>query len=317
MLISNHVQAGEDKAYIACIECDANKAVNLAKNEGAQLAGGIFVRRDYVLFDPVTEFIKTIRYEKSYEAELGRYYEVTYEISTHDDDVQALALYNSILDSMYLAFGGPNAPSVVYITSDNSSSSYGEGVFSLQSQSVEKFNTLSSSSMSSSVTDKEWIYNVVKGTTLVPLPFESYAWMTRSQQNPVEMSVKLAELMQLTNPANTISLAVKLRFKKFLAQLPLQFTVAFENGDTVTFFLDCVICSVNYLPLHETAYDKNGNKLSNVVKSGSGSAGDSGYGDFYATAESLGAVVSRHCSTVYTGPRGNTSPQTVCFYIYN
>jgi hypothetical protein len=143
--------------------------------------------------------------------------------------------------------------------------------------------------------------------------------MTRSyENNALKVSHELAKLMQLSNPANTISLAIELRFKKFLAELPLQFTVAFQNGDTVTFILDCVICTINYLPLYETAADKNGKKLNSVSRTGAGGgAGDSGYGDFYSTMENLGAVLTRHCSTVYTGVSGNTSAQSVCFFVYN
>ena len=293
LLTSVNAFALESK-YIACIQCNYQDAESLARAKGLNNSG-ITNSSNYVVFDPVSLDVWTFYSERYFESEIGRWIIIFNQLPNEPDDIVAVQAYNDMLEKMYDSFGGEK----------------------YQNESIiDIYENSSSSTPSSSVSKQEFIYNVVKGNSVFPLNFPSYSWMQQGTNSNLVVA-KLAEAMALTSLSTSISIGVKSRLLDIIAALPLQFTVLFENGDTVTFVFDC-LCSIPFIALHETASDKDGNKLSSQSHSTGSSSGGSGlgYDSFYDRVNELGARLVRLCTTVNTGPEGDTTKSEACWYVY-
>lgn len=255
---------------------------------------GLFVDATYVLYDPADNVVRTYYYERSYESEINRHIKVTVQVANNQDDVAAVNAYHELLNQMYLNFGGGVPPEQNYVDFYSPSGA-----------------------LQGTVTPKMWIYDLLRGSAPVRVPFPSYEW-TNTGTNKLAVGEHLRQAMIAEWIQSTLSIEARRAVAELLVGLPLQVTVIFDNGDSLTFFLDCVQCSVAFLPLEETAADANGDKLNNQAVTGGGAGGGTGgYGSFYNGVDDLGLSPSIVCTIVETGPTGQAgTQQRVCWIVY-
>lgn len=264
------------------------KVLSQARNDANQ---ELHYTERYAVFDPVANLVRTFGAIIDYEPELGRNVrEITYETTNDTKIVEAVNAYNDVINNFY---------DTVHQTTES-------GI-------TPEFDIYSSSTAGTnptSINSSGWLYDLIRGQAVYDVPYPSYGWMKYNYENELQVIDKLNSIFLIETVSGMLSQAGKQAFAELVLEIPLQYAVRFENGDTVTFFFDC-FCSLPFLPLHETALDSSGNSIS------SGNENEDGaYSGFYSSVVNNGMGLRKVCMVGYTGESGNLNPQTVCWLAY-
>jgi hypothetical protein len=279
---------------IICLNCSEIQAETKVLFEARNRANSasIYTER-FVIFDPVINLTRTYKALIHFEAELGRnVIEAISSVSNETQYVEAVNAYNYALVSFYNQLNSIQDPGALF-------------------EIYDSVNDDTTQAAKTSVDVNGWLYNIIRGQAIYNVAHPSYSWMQNSLSNQLKVTEDLSLMFTLDALSGSLSTIGKQAFAELILQMPLQYTVRFENGDTVTFFFDC-LCSIPFLPLHETAQNSSGQKISSTSQS----SGSAGYGGFYNATIRNGQQLRRVCTTVYTGSAGNLTPQKVCWSSY-
>ncbi|CAB0151698.1 hypothetical protein PSI9734_02066 [Pseudidiomarina piscicola] len=217
---------------------------------------------------------------------------------TNDDVniVDAVSAYNTLLNDIYNQWVSiQTADGTFYIYDSDTSFSSGVADAQVQRESL--------------------LYRMLRGQALYNVPYPSYSWMISDEANEVAVNRELIILTSLDSLLSVTTNGMKASLSQLLLDLPLQYTVRFENGDTVAFAFNGFFTAM-FRPLHETAQDAAGNRLAGSGRTSGGGSYGSGYSGFYSYVDTNGLFMRRICTTAYTGPSGSTEPTPVCYIVY-
>lgn len=284
--------------FVSCLKCSyqvaKTKAILQARIHKKSYRT---YRGNYFVFDPVENVGRSFEVILEFNSREGGWLEIASPRSTKSYHFDALDAYNRVLLS------------------------FRDRAFSMKPphQSSPKFKLYAANSRSSyqNLDVNEFLYGLVRGSVIFPMNhIASYDDLKTSTLNEIKVANELRVIFQLESLSGMLSIATKEALAKMLNDLPLQYTVMFKNQDTITFVLDCFQCSIPFLPLHETAANKNGIKIgSNRSNPSSGNTGER-YNDIYDIIREVDAEERLVCVEVFTNSGNGYVSQTVCYYIY-
>lgn len=299
-IIALWVPTSKADVVVPCLECTYEQAKTKALFEARErwtYESPRYLER-FAVIDPVVDLVRTFNVSMLYEPELGRIVKESVQYTYNDIDIEnAVSTYNLLIVEIYNHWGEIQSS---------------DGTFKI-------YNSISTSSTSApdiEVDRNGYLYKILRGQTLYNLPYPSYSWLASDKANEAEVNRRLISLMSLDSILSTLTLAARARLNDILLGLPLQYTVRFENGDTVAFAFN-FFGTLMFKPLHETARDALGNSISTTNRtSGGGSLYGSGYTDFYSKIDTAGLFMKKVCTIAYTGTSGNMESEQVCWIVY-
>jgi len=292
LMVSKQVFA---ETSVNCLKCTYQQAKTKSLLK-ARIDRGVskHYQGEYFTFDPVTLDYRTFRVTIEFDNELRRDIEFVQEINTQQNNIDALNAYNNVLLSFYDVAQG-NKP-------DN--------------EPLALFKVYSSATSSTYTQHdvNQYLYQLIRGTMIFPMhQYSSYNSMLGDYNIEAAISVELGNLFRAEAAWGTLQTGIQQAISDLLLSLPLQYSVQFQNGDVLTFYLDSFATALTFLPLHETASNKNGQKLSSVTKT---NTNDFRYNEFYKEMDSESRTLRMVCQTFKTNSGGGWVSQDVCWYVW-
>lgn len=290
--LSGNVKA--DSALL-CLKCNSSQAEAKALFQARNDRTGIYFENKYFTFDPVTLTHRTFKVIIEYDRELKMDLEDVYLVSSKQDYIGAMSAYKSVIDGFY-----EQAQSMKDPNEDKAAFDYHPAPFAAKEMTVNA---------------NEYLYTLLQGNMVYEVPFPSYDW-AKQDANWLEVDAKLQLMFKLNLTTQLITAGLKQAFSELILQMPLQYTIKFQNDDTLTAFMDCFICSIVFLPLHETAKDKLGNRLGGTNKTQGSHENNSSYGDFYHNMDTRNMGLRKVCTVAHTYSGGGWFSQEVCWLVW-
>ena len=237
--------------------------------------------------------LTTFSYSRSYEPEEGMTYRILQIISNHPDDTDAFIEYLALREF-----------------------SFTKSVVSSNDKSIDIFSSLSADGEPELVLTSSQFFEKAS-VAVIQSDFPSFDWYQESPAvRELEISNFLRDELRIQG-LRALRLGVRTALRGLIGINPLQYTIRFENGDTLTFSFISPFRSLAFSAVLETAMDKEGNRLTQSSGSGrsSGGGSDSGGG------ASFGSGIQREITTVcvrgFTGTSPNLVNQgTFCFLVF-